>query len=129
MKLEPFDVQKFNAYQDKFESQWLSVIPCKNLKIKFSNLQLAVAIRLRLGSKVCEKHGCNCGKDVTKMDNLAYLVSKVQSFSRHSNLNVFKKKSGLDSHSFCFRAMTPPQNRSVATKGFDARPMGSSCGM
>ena len=78
MKLEPSDVKRFNAYQDNIDSQWLSVIPCKNLKIKFSNLQLKVAIRLRLGSKICQKDGCVCGKDVTKMDNMAYLVSNVQ---------------------------------------------------
>ena len=34
LKLKPTDVRRFNAYQDKFGSQWLNVIPCKNLRLK-----------------------------------------------------------------------------------------------
>ena len=64
--LEPTDVTIFNAFQDRFSSQWLKVIPCKNLRLKLSNQQLRIAIGLRLGSKNCERHKCVCGKDVTE---------------------------------------------------------------
>ena len=29
-RLEPTDVKRFNAFQDRFGSQWLNVIPCKS---------------------------------------------------------------------------------------------------
>ena len=32
-------VKRLNAYQDKFASKWLNVIPCKNLNLKLSNQQ------------------------------------------------------------------------------------------
>ena len=56
LRLEPTDVKKFNAFQDRFSSQWLNVIPCKNLRLKLSNQQLRIAIGFRLGSKICERH-------------------------------------------------------------------------
>ena len=49
LRLEPMDVKRFNAFQDRFGYQWLNVIPCKNLKLKLSNQQLRIAIGLRLG--------------------------------------------------------------------------------
>ena len=85
LKLEPTDVKRFKAYQDKFESQWLSVIPCKNLKLKLSNQQLRTEIELCLSSKICDKHRCVCGKDVTE-DGWPGLscLKKAGRFSRHS---------------------------------------------
>ena len=53
-KLEPTEVKRFNANQCVFGSQWLNVIPCKNLRLKLSNQQLRIAMGLRLGSKICE---------------------------------------------------------------------------
>ena len=52
LRLEPTDVKRFNAFQDRFGSQWLNVIPCKTLRLKLSNQQLRIAIGLRLGSKI-----------------------------------------------------------------------------
>ena len=60
LRLEPTDVKRFNAFQDRFGSQWLNVIRCKNLRLKLSNQQLRIAIGLRLGSKICERHKCVC---------------------------------------------------------------------
>ena len=37
LKLKPTDVKRFNAYRDKFESQWLKVISCENVRSKLSN--------------------------------------------------------------------------------------------
>ena len=37
LRLEPTDIKTFNAFQDRFGSQWLNVIPCKNLRLKLSN--------------------------------------------------------------------------------------------
>ena len=94
LRLEPKDVKRFNAFQDRFGSQWLNVIPCKNLRIKLSNQQLRIAIGFILGSKICERHKCVCGKDVTKdrWHGLSCL-KKAGRFSRHSNLNALIKQS------------------------------------
>ena len=51
LRLEPTDFKRFNAFQDRFGSQWLNVIPCKNLRLKLSNQQLRIAIGLRLGGR------------------------------------------------------------------------------
>ena len=56
LRLEPMDVKRFNAIQDRFGFQWLNFIPCKNLRLKLSNQQLRIAIGLRLGSEICKRH-------------------------------------------------------------------------
>ena len=43
----------FNAHQDKFGSQWLNVVPCKNLGLKLDDQQLRISIGLRLGANIC----------------------------------------------------------------------------
>ena len=110
LRLDPTDVKRFNAFQDRFGSQWLNVIPCKNLRLKLSNQQLRIAIGLRLGSKICERHKCVCGKNVTEdgWHGLSCLKSAGR-FSRHSN--PYKAESIIYSHSVCFRTTTPLQER------------------
>ena len=78
LRLEPTDVKRFNAFQDRFGSQWLNVIPCKNLRLKLSNQQLRNAIGLRLGSKICKRHNCVGGKDVTEYGWHGLIASKMQ---------------------------------------------------
>ena len=99
LRLEPTDVKRFNAFQDRFGSQWLNVIPCKNLRLKLSNQQFRIAIGLRLGSKICERHKCVCGKDVAEdgWHGLSCLKSAGR-FSRHSNLNALIKQSLSSTH-------------------------------
>ena len=99
LRLEPTDVKRLNAFQDRFGSQWLNVIPCKNLRLKLSNQQLRIAIGLRLGSKICVRHKCVCGKDVTEdgWHGLTCLKSAGR-FSRHSNLNALIKQSLSSTH-------------------------------
>ena len=99
LRLEPTDVKRFNAFQDRFGSQWLNVIPCKNLRLKLSNHQLRIAIGLRLGSKICERHKCVCGKDVSEdgWHSLSCLKSAGR-FSRPSNLNALIKQSLSSTH-------------------------------
>ena len=41
----------FNAHQGKIGSQWLNVVPCKNLKL--DDQQLRISIGLRLGANIC----------------------------------------------------------------------------
>ena len=53
----------FNAHQGKFGSQWLNVVPCKNLGLK---LELRISIGLRLGANICVAHTCPCGKRVER---------------------------------------------------------------
>ena len=99
LRLEPTDIKRFNAFQDRFGSQWLNVIPCKILRLKLSNQQLRIAIGLRLGSKKSERHKCVCGKDVTEdgWHGLSCLKS-ARRFSRHSNLNALIKQSLSSTH-------------------------------
>ena len=94
LRLEPTDVKMFKAFQDRFGSQWLNVIPCKNLRLKLSNQPLRLAIGLRLGSKICKRHKCVRGKDVTEdgWHGLSCLKSAGR-FSRHSNLNALINQS------------------------------------
>ena len=49
LKLEPTEVKRLNACQDKLGLQWLNVIPCQNLRLNLSNQQLRIAIELLLG--------------------------------------------------------------------------------
>ena len=46
LRLEPTDIKRFNAFQDRFGSQWLNVIPCKILRLKLSNQHIRIAIGL-----------------------------------------------------------------------------------
>ena len=43
----------FNAHQGKFGSQWLNVVPCKNLGLKLDGQQLRISKGLRLGANIC----------------------------------------------------------------------------
>ena len=53
-------------FLDRFCSQWLVVIVCKNLRLKLSNQFIRNAIGLQLGPKLCQRHKCVCGKNVTE---------------------------------------------------------------
>ena len=76
----------FIAHQGKFGSQWLKVVPCKNLGLKLDDLQLRITIGLRLISNICCKrvernglHGLSCTKSGGR-------------FSRHATLNSLIKQ-------------------------------------
>ena len=99
LRLKPTDVKRFNAFRDRFGSQWLKVIPWKKLRLKLSNQQLRIAIGFRLGSKICKRHKCVCEKDVTEdgWHGLSCLKSAGR-FSRHSNLNALIKQSLSSTH-------------------------------
>ena len=45
-------------------SQWLNVVPCKNVDQKLDDQQLRISIGLRLGANICVAHTCHCGKRV-----------------------------------------------------------------
>ena len=93
-KLGEFGVKRFNSFQDKFASQWLNVIPCKNLNLKLTDQQLRIAIGLRLGAKLCEKHKCVCGKEVDTYGLHGLSCTKSAGrFSRHANLNALFKQT------------------------------------
>ena len=79
----------FNAHQGKFGSQWLNVIPCKNLGLK-----LRISIGLRLGANICVGHTCHCGKRVER-DGLHGLscTKSAGRFSRHATLNSLIKQT------------------------------------
>ena len=47
----------FNAHEGKLGSQWLNVVPCKNLGLKLDDQQLWISIGLRLGANICFAQG------------------------------------------------------------------------
>ena len=80
----------------------------QNLRLKLSNQQLRIAIGLRLGSQICERHKRVCGKDVTEdgWHGLSCLKSAGR-FSRHSNLYALIKQSLSSTH---IPSVLEPQN-------------------
>ena len=84
----------FNAHQGKFESQWLDVVPCKNLGLKLDDQQLRISIGLRLGANICVVHMCHCGKRVER-DGLHGLscTKSAGRFSRHATFNSLIKQT------------------------------------
>ena len=84
----------FNAHQDNFGSQWLNVVPCKNLGLKLDDQQLRISFGLRLGAIIWVAHTCHCGKRVER-DGLHGLpcTKSAGRFSRHATLNSLIKGS------------------------------------
>ena len=84
----------FNIHQGKFGSQWLNVVPCKNLGLKLDDQQLRISIGLRLGANICVAHLCHCGKRVER-DGLHGLscTKSAGRFSRHATLNTLIKQT------------------------------------
>ena len=84
----------FNAYQGKFGSQWLNVVPCKNLGLKLDDQQLRISISLRLGANICVAHTCHCGKRVERDGSHGLSCTKSAGrFSRHATLNSLMKQT------------------------------------
>ena len=84
----------FNAHQGKFGSQWLNVVPCKNLSLKLDDQQLRISIGLRLGANICVAHTCHCGKRVER-DSLHSLscTKSAGRFSRNATFNSLIKQT------------------------------------
>ena len=82
-----------NAQQGKFGSQWLRVVPCKNLGLKLDDHQLRFSIGLRLGANICVAEKRHCGNRV-EPDGLHGLSSTKSAgrFSRHATLNSLIKQ-------------------------------------
>ena len=84
----------FNLHQGKFGSQWLNVVPCKNLGMKLDDQQLRISIGLRLGANICVAHLWHCGERVER-DGLHGLscTKSAGRFSRHATLNSLIKQT------------------------------------
>ena len=84
----------FNAHQCKFGSQWLNVVPCKNLGLKLDDQQLRISIGLRIGANIYVAHTCNCGKRFER-DGLhgLFCTKSAGRFSRHATLNSLIKQT------------------------------------
>ena len=92
--LDAENVKRLNAYQDPFGSAWLNVVPSKNLGLKLTDQQLRISLSLRLGSKICEKHTCRCGKLVEENGHHGLSCARSAGrFSRHHNLNTLVKQA------------------------------------
>ena len=81
----------FNAHQGNFRSQWLNVVPCKELGLQLDDQQLRISIDLRLGANICVAHTCHCGKRVER-DSLNGLSCTKSHFSCHVTLNSLIKR-------------------------------------
>ena len=83
-----------NTHQGKFGSQWLNVVPCKNLGLKLDNQQLRISIGLRIGANICVAHTCHCGKRVERdgFHSLSCTKTAVR-FSRHATLSSLIKQT------------------------------------
>ena len=81
-------------HQGKFESQWLNVLPCKNLGLKLDDQNLRISIGLRLGAKICVAHTSHSGKRV-EGDGLHGLscTKSAGRFSRHATLSSLMKQT------------------------------------
>ena len=82
-----------NPHQGIFGSQWLNVVPCKNLGLKLDDQQHQVSIGLRLGVvKFCVAQTCLCGKrvEMDKVDSLS-CTKGAGHFSRHATVNSLIK--------------------------------------
>ena len=75
-------------------SQWLNIVPCKNLGLKLDDQQLRISIGLRLGANTCFAHTCYSGRRVER-DGLHGLscTKSAGRFSRHATLNYLKKQT------------------------------------
>ena len=75
-------------------SQWLNVVPCKNLGLKRDGQQFRISIGLRLGANIFVAHTCHCGKRVER-DALRCLscTKSAGRFSRHATLNSLIKQT------------------------------------
>ena len=87
----------FNAHQGRFGSQWINVVPCKNLDLKFLKLddqQLRISFGLRLGANICVAHTCHCGKRVER-DGLhaLFCTNSACRFSRHVTLILLNSRT------------------------------------
>ena len=84
----------FNAHQVKIGSQWLNVLPRKNLGLKLDDQQLQISIDLRLGANICVAQTCHCGNR-DERDGLHGLSCTKSDgrFSRHTTLNSLMKQT------------------------------------
>lgn len=69
-------------------SKWLHVVPSSQLGLLLDNKSARIAIALRLGCQICEKHRCICGKMVEINGHHGLSCMKTGGhYSRHSDLN------------------------------------------
>jgi hypothetical protein len=88
------DLKRLECFTGPEQSSWLHALPATTVGLKLNDQQFRVAIATRLGSQVCERHTCRCGKHVEK-DGLHGLSCKRSAgrISRHSHLNDILKRT------------------------------------
>ena len=95
--IKPFStLRKFLTltHQNKFGSQWLNVVLCKNLGLKLDDQQLQISIVLRFGANICLSQKRLCGKRVERdgVHDLSRTKSACR-FSRHATSNSLIKQT------------------------------------
>ena len=76
-----------------FGSQWLNVVPCKDLCLKPDDQQLRISNALRLGANICVAHTCHCGYRVERDGVHGLSCTKSAGRSRHATLNSLIKQA------------------------------------
>ena len=61
---DQFSRARLLASSEPESGSWLSAIPVPSLGTQLSPDELRIAMALRTGSKICEKHQCKCGRNV-----------------------------------------------------------------
>jgi hypothetical protein len=105
------ELKRLECFTGAEQSSWLHALPATTVGLKLNDQQFRIAIATRLGSQVCEKHTCRCGKPV-EIDGLHGLSCKRSAgrISRHSHLNDIVKRT-LVSAGFASVLEPPGLNR------------------
>lgn len=76
------------AASEKESGLWLSTLPSSSLGLCLDNDSLRIAVALRIGAKICQKHACLCGKMVDEYGYHGLSCNKVSGrIPRHHLLN------------------------------------------
>ena len=78
-------------FNGKIGSQWVNVVPWKNLGLKLDDQHLRISIGLRLGANICVAHTCHCGKKLN--GTVCKVFLSAGRFSRHATLNSVMKQT------------------------------------
>ena len=123
----------FNAHQVKFGSQWLNVVPCKNLGLKLDDQQLRISIALRLGANNSVADTCHCGKRVERDAVQSFLHQECWSLLTSCYFQ-FSHKADVGISRLAFNARTawttePMANAQTVLPWFLGKWVNSWCGM
>ena len=82
------------AVASEHSSDWLNAIPVVSLGLKLDNTSLRIAVSLRLGAPLCQRHTCVCGERVNVDGRHGLSCRKAAGrHPRHSHCNDLIKRA------------------------------------